>query len=452
VPTALVVEDDDSTRSAMGDLIRREGFEVALAASIGEARAALEKGSPDVILCDLMLPDGRGTDLLADRPEPGASEFILVTGNATVESAVAALRLGAHDYMTKPVDVSRLRSLLAGVRRTRELRREVRALRRRLRDMGRFGAMVGGSAAMQQVYTLIEKVAPSEASVLVFGESGTGKELVARSIHDLSLRSSGPWVPINCGAISANLMESELFGHEKGAFTGAATRKKGLFEVAGGGTLFLDEVTEMPVELQVKLLRALETREFMHVGGTEPVSVDVRIVASTNRNPEIAVEEGKLRPDLYYRLRGFPIEIPPLRARDGDVEEIARAVLEELNAGAEAPKSLSEDAIAAMMRFDWPGNVRELRNALQHAFLLAEETIEVEHLPAELRSGAPKRRGSLVEIRLGSSLAEAEDVLIEATLDDVGGDKKRAAEILGISLKTLYNKLKRRGEAAARES
>ncbi|MCM2317344.1 MAG: sigma-54 dependent transcriptional regulator, partial [Thermoanaerobaculia bacterium] len=375
MPTAIIVEDDHSSRAALGDLVRREGFEVALAASLTEARTLLQTEQPDVILCDLMLPDGRGTDLLSETRGPDSAEFILVTGNATLESAVEALRLGAHDYLTKPVDVSRLRSLLAGVRRTRRLRTEVRTLRSRLREMGRFGSLVGASAAMQKVYTLIEKVAPSEASVLIFGESGTGKELVARSIHDLSLRSGGPYMPINCGAISANLMESELFGHEKGAFTGAASRKKGLFEVASGGTLFLDEVTEMPPELQVKLLRVLETREVLHVGGTETVPVDVRIVASTNRVPELAVEEGKLRQDLYYRLRGFPIELPPLRARNGDIEEIASVVLEELNAQSQAEKRLSDDAIGAMKRYDWPGNVRELRNALQQAFLMADEII-----------------------------------------------------------------------------
>lgn len=448
MPTALVVEDDHGSRVALGDLIRREGFEVALAESLGAARALLEKHSPDVILCDLMLPDGRGTDLLSEVRESDASEFILITGNATVESAVEALRRGAHDYLTKPIDVGRLRSLLAAVSRTRRLRREVKALRTRLREMGRFGPMVGSSAAMQKVYTLIEKVAPSEASVLVFGESGTGKELVARAVHDLSLRSAGPFMPVNCGAISASLMESELFGHEKGAFTGAAGRKKGFFEVANGGTLFLDEVTEMAPELQVKLLRVLETRELLRVGGTGPVAVDVRIVASTNRNPEAAVDEGKMRHDLYYRLRGFPIELPPLRAREEDIEEIARVVLEGMNAEKETPKRLSASAIAMMSRYGWPGNVRELRNALQQAFLMAEDVIEPEHLPAEMSANAPKRRGPLVEIRIGSSLADSENALIVATLDDVGGDKKRASEILGISLKTLYNKLKLQRTAA----
>ncbi|MBI2214736.1 MAG: sigma-54-dependent Fis family transcriptional regulator [Acidobacteria bacterium] len=446
MPIALVVEDDEASRMALGDLVRREGFDVGIAASLSEARALLESERPDVILCDLRLPDGLGTELLVDSAAVDGAEFILVTGNATVESAVEALRLGAHDYLTKPVDVARLRSLLAGVRRTRRLRSEVSSLRSQLREMGRFGPMVGASPAMQTVYTLVEKVAPSAASVLIFGESGTGKELVARSIHDLSARSSGPFVPINCGAISASLMESELFGHEKGSFTGAAARKKGLFEIASGGTLFLDEVTEMPPELQVKLLRALETGEFLRVGGTEAVTVDVRIVASTNRVPEDAVEEGKLRQDLYYRLRGFPIGLPPLRARDRDVEEIAAVVLEQLNADATNAKELTGEALEAMRRYSWPGNVRELRNAMQQAFLMAGERIDAEHLPSELRENAPRRRGTLVEIRIGTSLDDAERLLIDETLVEVGGDKKRAAEILGISLKTLYNKLKRKAD------
>lgn len=442
--TALVVEDDQGSRNALGDLVRREGFDVALAENLAEARALLANARPDLILCDLMLPDGRGTDLLSEVAGTDAPEFILVTGNATIESAVEALRLGAHDYLTKPVDVSRLRSLLAGVRRTRRLRSEVQALRSRLREMGRFGPIVGSSPAMQKVYGLIEKVAPSEASVLVFGESGTGKELVARSIHDLSLRSTGPFMPVNCGAIPGSLMESELFGHEKGAFTGATGRKKGFFEVATGGTLFLDEITEMPPELQVKLLRVLEMREVLRVGGTEVVAVDVRIVASTNRNPEAAVEEGKLRQDLYYRLRGFPIELPPLRAREGDIGEIAEVVLAAINEQSGSSKRLSAAAIDVMKGYGWPGNVRELRNALQQAFLMADELIEPEHLPAELHSDAPRRQGPLVELRIGSSLADAEATLIEVTLENLGGDKKRAAEILGISLKTLYNKLKRK--------
>jgi len=437
---ALIVEDDKASRIALADIVRREGFSVDMADSLEQARAAIEARPPAIILCDLLLPDGNGTDLLGN--EDARYEVILVTGNASVESAVSALRLGAWDYLTKPLDVPRLKSLLAGFLRADDLKKEVTDLRDQLRTLGRFGHMVGASESMQKVYEHIEKVAPTEASVMITGESGTGKELVARTIHDLSRRRKQAFVPINCGAISPTLMESELFGHEKGAFTGANKSHKGYFESAKGGTLFLDEITEMPLDLQVKLLRVLESRQLNRVGGTELISIDVRIIAATNRTPEQAVRDGNLREDLYYRLRVFPIDLPPLRGRRGDVETIARHFLRELNDENGTEKLLAAESVTVMDGHNWPGNVRELRNAMHQAYILAGDVIRPEHLPAEVTGDSRNALGPSLQLRIGMSLAEAERQLIEATLESFGGDKKKAAEVLGVSVKTLYNRFR----------
>jgi DNA-binding NtrC family response regulator len=439
-PHALIVEDEKSSRIALADIVRREGFSVDMADSLEQAHAAIAARAPSIILCDLLLPDGAGTELLGG--EDTGYEVILVTGNASVESAVSALRLGAWDYLTKPIDIPRLKSLLAGFRRADDLKKEVTGLRDQLRTLGRFGRMVGVSDAMQKVYELIEKVAPTDASVMITGESGTGKELVAQTIHDLSRRRKRPFIPINCGAISPNLMESELFGHEKGAFTGASKSHRGYFESASGGTLFLDEITEMPADLQVKLLRVLESGRLNRVGGTDQIDVDVRIVAATNRNPETAVREGSLREDLYYRLRVFPITLPPLRGRRGDVETITRHFLHDLNEESGTGKTISAGTIAVLETHHWPGNVRELRNAVHQAFILAGDVIGPDHLPPEVRGDSSGGLGPSLQLRIGMSLAEAERQLIEATLESYGGDKKKTAEVLGVSVKTLYNRFK----------
>ena len=324
---ALVVEDDPDFRASLAALVSREGFDTREAGSLEEACASLASDPPDVALVDLGLPDGSGLELLRQEERNRSVELVVVTGNATVETAVAALREGALDYLVKPIDRARLRSVLAHVSRTRELKREVSDLRDELRELGRFGPMVGRSPAMQAVYDLIERVAPTQATVFITGESGTGKELVAQTIHRLSSRRDKPCVALNCGAISPTLIESELFGHERGSFTGADRSHRGYFERANRGTLFLDEITEMPPELQVKLLRVLETGALSRVGGTELVKIDVRIIAATNRRPEEAVSAGKLREDLLYRLNVLPIEVPPLRERGDDVERLAQHFL-----------------------------------------------------------------------------------------------------------------------------
>jgi DNA-binding NtrC family response regulator len=303
--------------------------------------------------------------------------------------------------------------------------------------VGRFGSLVGSSPAMLAVYAMIERVAPTAATVLVVGESGSGKELVARTIHEQSDRRRGPFVAINCGAIPANLIEAELFGHEKGAFTGASRQHRGCFERASGGTLFLDEIAEMPLEMQVRLLRVLETSRYVRVGGDHELRSDVRVLAATNRDPQVAVREGRLREDLLYRLAVFPIRLPPLREREGDAESLARQFLHEHNQQFGTTKRFSHAALAAIRDFDWPGNVRELRNAVHRAYILADELVElnVGHAPGHEVAGA------LLRFPVGTSLAEMERQAIRATLDHCRGNKRLCAEILGISLKTLYNRL-----------
>ena len=460
LPIALVVEDDPDFAAALEGLVKLEGFDGRSARSLDAARKQLQEQRVDVVLVDLELPDGRGTELVGDEDAANA-EFIVVTGHATVDSAVNALRGGALDYLTKPVDRSRLRAALANVLRTRSLKAEVSALRGDLRRLGRFGLMVGASDAMQTVYDLIARVAPTQATALIMGESGTGKELAAQTIHRLSRRHNDPWVAVNCGAISAGLIESELFGHEKGSFTGADRRRTGVFEEASGGTLFLDENTEMPADLQVKLLRTLEESEVTRVGGRAPIAVDVRVIAATNRDPELAVREGRLREDLFYRLHVFPITVPPLRQRDNDIELLAEHFLAEQNREASTQKKWTRPALERLRAHSWPGNVRELRNAVQRAFILADGDIGPEALnslvaPAAPRSAAPvvAAGDGVVPIEVGSTLEDSEKRLILATLEHCKGNKNETARLLGISLKTLYNRLNvyRAGSAAEREA
>ena len=437
---ALVVDDDAHSLSALAELVQAEGFDTARADNLAQARLALENQMPDVVLSDLMLPDGRGTELLKELLEEPTVEVILITGKATVETAVEALRLGAFDYLTKPIDLGRLKTLLARVKETRELKQVVSSLRAELRDLGRFGPMVGTAPAMQRVYDLIDKVAPTEVTAFLIGESGTGKELAAETVHQLSKRRKGPYLPLNCGAISPTLIESELFGHEKGSFTGAQRQHRGYFERASGGTLFLDEITEMPIELQVKLLRVLETGRIMRVGGDREVEVNVRVIAATNRHPDDAVKDGKLREDLFYRLKVFPIPLPPLREREGDIDTLAQYFLHNLNKREGTQKRFAGTSLERLRNHPWPGNVRELQNVVQRAFILADEEITPDCLPTEMGGEAPLA-GPNLHLKVGTSLEDAERRLILATLDQYEGDKKTTAEVLGISLKTLYNRL-----------
>jgi two-component system response regulator AtoC len=438
--SVLIVEDDANLRTALGALVAREGAVARDAATLEQARARLAEAAFDAVLVDLTLPDGSGLDLLGAPDAKGAPEYVVVTGDGTAETAVQALRRGALDYLTKPVDRSRLRSVLANARRTRGLKHEVVDLRGQLREFGRFGRLVGRSEAMQKVYELIERVAPTDASVFVTGESGTGKELVAETIHRLSRRRANDFVAVNCGAMAPTLIESELFGHEKGSFTGADRRRIGYFERADGGTLFLDEITEMPQELQVKLLRVLEVGAITRVGATEATPVNVRTIAASNRDPAGAVDRGQLREDLLYRLNVFPIELPPLRTREDDLTLLAEHFLEQVNERESSRKLFTPRALARLRALSWPGNVRELKNAVERAAILADATIDADALPVP-QAGEPIAEDAVLQVRVGTPIGDVERRVILATLESLGGNKRRTAEVLGISLKTLYNRL-----------
>ncbi len=441
MPHVLIVDDEANTRNMLAEVVAQEGFSVVTAQDLREARIHMVRQTPDVILTDLKLPDGSGMDLFRDLDAKIPVEVILITGYASVESAVDALRLGAADYLVKPINMQRLKAILDRIPRSGDLKAEIGSLRGELRRYGRFGRMLGSSPAMQSLYDQINRVAPTEATVLLVGDSGTGKELAAQTIHDLSLRRKKPFLAVNCGAISPNLIESEMFGHEKGSFTGADKQHKGYFERADGGTLFLDEITEMSIELQVKLLRVLETGMFMRVGVNREMVCDVRIIAATNRNPERAIADGKLREDLYHRLNVFPIQMPPLRERGKDVELIAQDFLDQLNAEHKSNKVFAPALLAELTAHSWPGNVRELKNYVQRAFIMSDgDVIAPSTVPLQVRPVAPAQR-TTVSIPVGTSLAEADRQLILATLEHCGGIKKRAAEVLGVSLKTLYNRL-----------
>jgi DNA-binding NtrC family response regulator len=448
MPHVLIVDDDPNTRDALAEIIGADGLTTATAGDLREARIQLVRQTPDVVFTDLKLPDGSGVDLFEDLDPRSGVEIIVITGHATVESAVSALKMGAADYLVKPVNMQRVKSILERLPRPGDLKAQIGTLRGELRRMGRFGLMLGSSPAMQEVYDQIGRVAPTAASVLLVGESGTGKEVAAQTLHELSLRRKHAFLAVNCGAISPNLIESEMFGHERGSFTGADRQHKGYFERANGGTLFLDEITEMPAELQVKLLRVLETGVFMRVGTTKEIETDVRVIAATNRDPEEAVLEGKLRLDLYHRLNVFPISLPPLRDRGSDVGLLAQAFLDELNERHGTKKQFPPAVREMMSSYPWAGNVRELKNYVQRAYIMASPGSDTTAtVPLQISLSKPST-GTAVTIPFGTSLADADRQLILATLEQCGGVKTRAAEILGISLKTLYNRLVEYGDDA----
>ncbi|MGF6901161.1 sigma-54-dependent transcriptional regulator [Paraburkholderia sp. GAS348] len=448
MPHVLIVDDDAGTREALSAIIGEDGLTTATAGDLREARIQLVRQMPDVVFTDLKLPDGSGVDLFEDLDPRSGVEVIVITGHATVESAVNALKMGATDYLVKPINMQRVKAILSRLPRAGDLKAEIGTLRGELRRMGRFGLMLGNSPAMQEVYDQIGRVAPTAASVMLMGESGTGKEVAAQTLHQLSLRRKHAFLAVNCGAISPNLIESEMFGHERGSFTGADRQHKGYFERANGGTLFLDEITEMPIELQVKLLRVLETGMFMRVGTTREIETDVRLIAATNRDPEQAVLEGKLRLDLYHRLNVFPISLPPLRERGKDVELLAQAFLDELNERHSTKKHFPPAVKDMLMSYPWPGNVRELKNYVQRAHIMSgADSDSTAAVPLQITLSKPAA-GTAITIPFGTSLAEADRQLILATLEQCGGVKTRAAEILGISLKTLYNRLVEYGNDA----
>jgi two-component system, NtrC family, response regulator AtoC len=443
----LIVDDDAAFAPELANYVRQEGYSARTASTLQDARSVLAEELPDLLLIDLQLPDGSGLDLIKDIPD-GRTQVVVLTGYPSVDSAVEGLRANVADYLTKPIDLAQFRHCLTRLcGAPRPVHNAVTHERRRFR------AFVGNSAAMRKVYAMIGKVAQTEATVLVQGESGTGKELVAQAIHALSARAHGPFLALNCGAVPQDLIGNELFGHDRGGYTGASRQHKGYFERAQGGTLLLDEITEMPLELQVNLLRVLETARLTRIGGDKEIEVDVRLVAATNRDPRQAVADGRLREDLFYRLQVFPIDLPPLRERQEDVALLVKHFLDRLNAKADTNKRLTPEALECLTSYAWPGNVRELKNMLHRIFILAERDIDIALLrqmpefeqtaacgrPAHRNGRATNGNGGLPV----TPLEDAERQLIMETLAECNGDKKLAAQSLGISLKTLYNKLKR---------
>jgi DNA-binding NtrC family response regulator len=414
-----------------------------LAANLREAREFLGGAPRNLALLDLELPDGRGLELLPALSRSRTTEIVFISGHATVSSAVHALKEGASDFLEKPVELRRLRSILRRVRALQLPEFEPAVVRERIATEGRLGALVGRSPQMLAVYEQILKVGPTSATVMISGATGTGKELVAQTLHEMSSRAGGPLVAVNCGAFAPTLVESELFGHERGAFTGADRSRPGVFEQAEGGTLFLDEITEMPTELQVKLLRVLETHAVTRVGAEIPRRVDVRVISATNRDPVECLRAGRFRTDLFYRLGGLRIDLPDLASRHGDVALLSRMFLDHLNEVSTRTKTLEQDAFVELERHAWPGNVRELKHVLERAHILADDRIGAEHIrftsptvPLDKPSS-----GAIVNADVGISIREMEKRLIQATLEHVNGNKPEAACVLGISLKTLYNRL-----------
>ena len=443
MPHALLVDDDSDAAETMAMLIANEGFTVATAGSLRDARRQMVLQEPDIVLLDLMLPDGSGMELIAEVKHLPNAELVLITGHASLDTSIQALRLGASDYLVKPMSLKQLQGVLSRVTKPSALKAVAGDLESQLEAEGHFGALWGRSVPMRRVYQQIIRVATTAVSVFITGESGTGKEVVARTVHELSRRRTMPFLAVNCGAISPHLMESEIFGHEKGSFTGADRQHLGFFERTNGGTLFLDEITEMPLDLQVKLLRVLESGTFMRVGSTQVQETDVRIIAATNRSPNEAVSRGKLREDLLYRLNVFPIHLPPLRDRIDDTPLIARHFLAQIGEREGATKKISNDVLDRFAGYRWPGNVRELRNVVYRAYVMTPgKTIEDDCLPQA--SGQPGTGGSAhaITVRVGATLAEVERVFTLATLEHLGRHKEKTAATLGISLKTLYNRLK----------
>ncbi len=441
----LVIDDEEKITRILKEAIAPEGYDVKTCSGAEEALPLIEKGDIDIILCDLRLGGMDGLDLLRRSREisPG-TDFVMMTAYASTSTAVEAMRLGAYEYLIKPFQIDEVTLLLRRISERRELMIENLALREKISLTGG-GRILGDSPAIKTVLDMIGKVAPTATPVLIQGESGTGKELVAIEIHEGSARASKPFIVINCAAVPENLLEAELFGYERGAFTGAVQKKPGQFKLADGGSLFLDEIGELPLPLQAKLLRAIENGEFLPLGGNKPVKVDVRIIAATNRDLEKLSASGGFRQDLFYRLNVFPIRISPLRERKEDILPIAQAFLAGRVASGEISGEISGDIVEMLKGYSWPGNVRELRNVLERAVILSGGgPIEREYImiPGE----EPDTGGNGLSALVGrKSLEEIERSLIELALEKAGGNKSRAAGLLGITRRTLYSRMEKYG-------
>ena len=441
----LVVDDEKNIREGLGKALELDGHRATLTADGEEALRALAGDEIDLIISDLRMPVLSGEDLLkrvvSSYP---AVPVIILTGHGTIESAVQAMRDGAYDFLTKPVNLDRLGLLVKRALSRRQLVLQNRDLQEQLDQRVISSQIVAASSPMKKVFEVVQQVAPTRASVLITGESGVGKEVVADTIHNLSPRKEGPFVKVHCAALSESLLESELFGHERGAFTGAVARKRGRFELADGGTIYLDEIGEISQSVQIKLLRVLQERTFERVGGEQTISSDVRVVAATNRDLKAAIEEGEFREDLYYRLNVVNIDVPPLRERASDIPLLAASFLREhATENQKQIEGFEPTALSALHRYSWPGNVRELRNSIESAVVMAKGvTIAVADLPPTVREAEDE---PLIRMPIGSSLAQGEREMIRVTLQNQNGNKTRTAEVLGIGRKTLHRKLKEYG-------
>lgn len=453
-PKVMIVDDEAGSRQGLSELLAAWGYETSQAVDGLEAFHLIPNIKPDIVVTDVIMPRLDGFGLIREiRESMPRLVIIILTGQGNIEMAVRAIQEeGAFYYLEKPIDPVKLKVVLSKAIEYSTTRRENEALRKQLQGYGVFDRLVGASQPMREVYTLIEQVAPSSASVLITGESGTGKEMVARAIHNLSPRRSAPFVAINCSAIPETLMESELFGHERGSFTGAIERRMGCFELAHTGTLLLDEIAEMPPMLQAKLLRVLEERRVRRLGGTKEIPIDVRVVAATNKDPLEAIRRNEFREDLLYRLNVITIKLPPLRERRDDIPILTQHMIEELSRKHGRPvKFINSEGLDILIRHNWPGNVRELRNVIERAIIICDrEQIEKRHLPPHLINQEPQPSRDTLCIPLGVPLEEVERQVILHTLIKTDNNKTRAAEILQISLKTLHNKLKAYREAEDR--
>ena len=438
----LVVDDEINIREALATILEAEGYEVHAAASAEEAISKLGEDFFQVVISDMRMDGGSGMDLLRwIRTNCPETEIILLTAYGSVEDAVEAMKLGAYDYLSKPVDRRRLSLLIGKALEKQRLAEENRSLRRRLSVKEEFSNIIGNSIRIRQIFKIISEVAPTNATVLITGESGTGKELVARAIHSRSNRRDGPFVTLNCGALPDTLLESELFGYEKGAFTGAAAMKMGRIEMASGGTLFLDEVGDMTPKTQVDVLRALQDREIRRLGGDKVIKVDVRFIAATNKDLAGEIAEKRFREDLYYRLNVVPIVLPALRERKEDIPVLINAFLEEFcKLHKKEPKKISDRALDLMLQYPWPGNVRELRNVAERMVLLSpNETLEPRDLPASMGHSQDSRHE--ISIPLNQPLEDMEKAVISSVFSRITRNRRKAADILGISLRTLHYKI-----------
>ena len=440
----LVVDDEQNARTALRTLLGEEGYDIAEAADGEEALAKIAELDPAVVLTDMRMPRMDGITLIKRAREAGSeAAFVMMTAFASVQAAVDAMKAGAENYLTKPLDLQSVLIFLEKALEKRRLQRETVSLRDRVREQYRLDGLVGDAPELRAVYEVVRQAAPTKATVLILGESGTGKEIIAHALHEESQRRDKPFVKVSCAALSETLLESELFGHERGSFTGALGRKEGRFELADGGTLFLDEIGEISPATQIKLLRVLQTREFERVGGTQTLKVDVRLVAATNRDLAAEVKAGKFREDLYYRLNVVAVTLPPLRRRKGDLPALASHFIEKYaRLYGKDVRGLAPGTLNALLAHDWPGNVRELENAIERAVVLAQsQEITADDLPPSLRGARPDRReaGSLIP---GATLYEIEREAILRTLELVGGSTSRAAEMLGISARKIQYRMK----------